>query len=182
MLEEQTAPYFAGDLGYHAVQTIPGVGPVLAAVFVAEIGDIARFKSGPPPLQLGRADPDSQRVRRHGAPGPHHQARVPPRALGRRRGRGPTTRRHAHPTPPPQRGRTPGHSDRPRGGGAQTSHPRLLPSERKRSSLDTPTWPRLLVGAGSSDKPSSRGIPIRICTSQPLTRTSSTTSRSSAWR
>jgi transposase len=45
MLEEQTAPYFAGDLGYHAVQTIPGVGPVLAAVFVAEIGDIARFKS-----------------------------------------------------------------------------------------------------------------------------------------
>jgi transposase len=45
MLEEQTAPYFAGDLGYHAVQAIPGVGPVLASVFVAEIGDIARFKS-----------------------------------------------------------------------------------------------------------------------------------------
>jgi transposase len=45
MLEEQSAPYFAGDLGYHAVQTIPGVGPVLAAVFVAEIGDISRFTS-----------------------------------------------------------------------------------------------------------------------------------------
>jgi len=45
MLEKQTAPYFAGDLGYHAVQAIPGVGPVLASVFVAEIGDIARFKS-----------------------------------------------------------------------------------------------------------------------------------------
>jgi transposase len=45
MLEEQTAPYFAGDLGYHAVQAIPGVGPVLAAVFVAEIGDISRFTS-----------------------------------------------------------------------------------------------------------------------------------------
>ena len=45
VLEEQTAPYFAGDLGYHAVQAIPGVGPVLASVFVAEIGDIARFKS-----------------------------------------------------------------------------------------------------------------------------------------
>jgi transposase len=29
--------------GYTAVQTIPGVGPVLAAVFVAEIGDITRF-------------------------------------------------------------------------------------------------------------------------------------------
>ncbi len=45
MLEEQAAPYFAGDLGYHAVQTIPGVGPVLAAIFVAEIGDVSRFTS-----------------------------------------------------------------------------------------------------------------------------------------
>jgi transposase len=45
MLERETAPYFAGDLGYHAVQTIPGVGPVLASVFVAEIGDISRFSS-----------------------------------------------------------------------------------------------------------------------------------------
>ncbi len=45
MLEEQSAAYFAGDLGYHAVQAIPGVGPVLAAIFVAEIGDILRFTS-----------------------------------------------------------------------------------------------------------------------------------------
>ena len=29
--------------GYHAIQQLPGVGPVLAAVFVAEIGDIDRF-------------------------------------------------------------------------------------------------------------------------------------------
>ena len=29
--------------GYRAIQQIPGVGPVLAAVFVAEIGDITRF-------------------------------------------------------------------------------------------------------------------------------------------
>ena len=46
MLEKQAAPCFAGDLGYHAVQAIPGVGPVLAAaLFVAEIGDVSRFKS-----------------------------------------------------------------------------------------------------------------------------------------
>jgi transposase len=45
MVEKQVAPIFAGDLGFHAVQAIPGVGPVLAAVFVAEIGDIERFKS-----------------------------------------------------------------------------------------------------------------------------------------
>jgi transposase len=36
----------AGHPGFHAVQTIPGVGPVLAAVFVAEIGEIDRF-AGP---------------------------------------------------------------------------------------------------------------------------------------
>jgi transposase len=32
------------DPGWVAVQTIPGVGPILGAIFVAEIGDIARFR------------------------------------------------------------------------------------------------------------------------------------------
>jgi len=31
------------DPGYTAIQQVPGVGPVLAAVFVAEIGEAARF-------------------------------------------------------------------------------------------------------------------------------------------
>ena len=31
------------DPGYRAIQQIPGVGPLLGAVFVAEIGDISRF-------------------------------------------------------------------------------------------------------------------------------------------
>lgn len=31
------------DPGYRALQQLPGVGPVLAAVFVAEIGDVTRF-------------------------------------------------------------------------------------------------------------------------------------------
>jgi transposase len=39
----------AGHPGYQAIQAIPGVGPVLAAIFVAEIGDAARF---PGPHQL----------------------------------------------------------------------------------------------------------------------------------
>ena len=34
------------DRGYQAIQQIPGIGPVLAAVFVAEIGDVHRF-TGP---------------------------------------------------------------------------------------------------------------------------------------
>ena len=33
--------------GYTAVQIIPGIGPTLAAVFVAEIGDVTRFASAP---------------------------------------------------------------------------------------------------------------------------------------
>jgi transposase len=37
------------DRGYRAIQAIPGVGPVLAAVLVAEIGDVTRF---PGPQQL----------------------------------------------------------------------------------------------------------------------------------
>jgi transposase len=37
----------ARDPGYAAVQTIPGIGPTLAAVFVAEIGDITRFATAP---------------------------------------------------------------------------------------------------------------------------------------
>jgi transposase len=35
----------AADPGYTAVQTIPGIGPVLGALFVAEIGDVHRFAS-----------------------------------------------------------------------------------------------------------------------------------------
>jgi hypothetical protein len=43
--EALVADVLAGHAGYVAVQAIPGVGPVLAAVFVAEIGDVSRFAS-----------------------------------------------------------------------------------------------------------------------------------------
>jgi transposase len=35
------------DPGYTALQQLPGVGPVLAAVFVAEVGDVGRFRTAP---------------------------------------------------------------------------------------------------------------------------------------
>ena len=38
-----TADRLRDDPGYAAVPTLPGVGPILAAVFVAEIGDVHRF-------------------------------------------------------------------------------------------------------------------------------------------
>jgi transposase len=39
-----TAKRLAQDAGYVAVQTIPGIGPILGAVFVVEIGDVTRFR------------------------------------------------------------------------------------------------------------------------------------------
>jgi transposase len=47
MLGQEISTGLAGDIGYLALQTIPGVGPLLAAVFVAEVGDIHRFASAP---------------------------------------------------------------------------------------------------------------------------------------
>jgi transposase len=43
VLARRAAGQLARHPGFGAVQTIPGVGPVLAAVFVAEIGDVRRF-------------------------------------------------------------------------------------------------------------------------------------------
>ncbi len=44
MLEGLVGRQLADD-GYQAIQALPGVGPVLGAVFVAEIGDVHRFPS-----------------------------------------------------------------------------------------------------------------------------------------
>jgi transposase len=43
MLEEVIADFLGNWPPYRAVQQLPGIGPVLAAVTVAEIGDISRF-------------------------------------------------------------------------------------------------------------------------------------------
>ena len=49
MLSEVIADLLAGDRGYQVIQQLPGIGPVLAAVIVAEIGEVTRFRS---PAQL----------------------------------------------------------------------------------------------------------------------------------
>ena len=43
LLDAVIADLLAGHDGYRALQALPGIGPVLAAVIVAEIGDIHRF-------------------------------------------------------------------------------------------------------------------------------------------
>lgn len=44
-LNDSISHCFADHEGYHAIQHIPGVGPVIAAIMVAEIGDVTRFCS-----------------------------------------------------------------------------------------------------------------------------------------
>jgi transposase len=45
MLERRIHASLRDDAGYKAIQAINGVGPTLAAIFVAEIGDVHRFRS-----------------------------------------------------------------------------------------------------------------------------------------
>jgi transposase len=43
ILTKRTSAELKGHPGFQAIQAIRGVGPVLAAIFVAEIGDVSRF-------------------------------------------------------------------------------------------------------------------------------------------
>jgi transposase len=43
-LEAQAAGMLAGDRGYAAIRQLHGIGPVIAAILVAEIGDVTRFR------------------------------------------------------------------------------------------------------------------------------------------
>ena len=45
MLSQVIGDLLAGDRGYQVIQQLPGIGPVLAAVIIAEIGDVHRFKT-----------------------------------------------------------------------------------------------------------------------------------------
>jgi transposase len=47
MLERDIHAHLKADPGYKAVQAIRGVGPTIAAVLVAEIGDVSRFPTPP---------------------------------------------------------------------------------------------------------------------------------------
>ena len=44
MLSQVIGDLLAGDRGYQVIRQLPGIGPVLAAVIIAEIGDVHRFR------------------------------------------------------------------------------------------------------------------------------------------
>ena len=45
LIEREIHKMLKDDPGYRAVQAVPGIGRVFAAIFVAEIGDVSRFSS-----------------------------------------------------------------------------------------------------------------------------------------
>ena len=63
---------------------LPGVGPVIAAIFVAEIGDVTRFASAGPSGLVVWSHAPTPRVRHHRAPRADHQTRQPSWCDGRR--------------------------------------------------------------------------------------------------
>ena len=69
LLDTVIADLLEHHQAYHALQRLPGIGPVLAAVIAAEIGDITRFPQPRPAVLLGRPDTPAPRVRSQGRPG-----------------------------------------------------------------------------------------------------------------
>jgi transposase len=45
MVTEVTTDLLAGHHGYRVIQRLPGIGPALAAIIIAEIGDVTRFRT-----------------------------------------------------------------------------------------------------------------------------------------
>jgi len=74
MLDQVAAELLSGHDGYQAVQSLPGIGRVLGAVIVAEIGDITRVPPSGPAVLVGQADAAAPRVVYQGHPRPHRQA------------------------------------------------------------------------------------------------------------
>ena len=84
MLERKIRRRLRGHRGYRAIQAINGIGPTMAAILVAEIGDVTRFRSAAALCSWAGSHPQASRVRHHRAARAAHQARIAARALGGR--------------------------------------------------------------------------------------------------
>jgi transposase len=102
--ESLVATQLGGHDGFRAVQLVPGVGPVLAAIFVAEVDDVGRFP-GPEHLSSWAGlTPRHRESDTRRDPRPHHKTGFPVSALGRRQ-RGPTVIARLHHRVSDRRGR-----------------------------------------------------------------------------
>jgi transposase len=138
MVEPEIHRWLRDDAGYRAIQAIHGVGRTMAAIFVAEIGDVYRFPTARHLCSWAGLTPkhiesDTKvfrgRITRMGS------------ALvrGRHRSRGPLPRWARHRSRLPAHRGAARHQDRPRRRRPQGSHPRLLRHAR---------WPHPLPRGG----------------------------------
>ena len=122
--------------GYSAIQAIYGVGPIMASIFVAEIGDASRFPSARHLCSWAGITPTHResdvKVRRG-----HITAKGTPSCAGQRSRRSPAITVGRRSSPPIQRiAKRRRHHDRPRRRGAKAPQPRLLrPSRTVRSAV-----------------------------------------------
>jgi transposase len=141
-----------GDPGYEAIQQIAGVGKVLAAVFIAEIGDVHRFPDARQLCSWAGLTPrlrESDTYTRRG----HHQTGFTAAALGGDRSR---LRRRPRPARRLRQGACwgpPRSQHRPRRRGQTSPHARLLRAARRRDPLPRP--PRRGVRSGTTSRSSS---------------------------
>ena len=135
MLEAQIRSRLRGHRGYRAIQAINGIGPTMAAILVAEIGDVTRFRSAPALCSWAGLTPKHAESDTNVRRGGDHQARIAARALGGDRGHRPLSRRRE------TRGRLPriaerrGKNKATRRDRPQGPHPRLLRPARRRDPL-----------------------------------------------
>ncbi len=165
VVEAELASRFADQDGYRSIQAIKGVGPIMAAIFCAEIDDVGRFAwarhlcswAGLTPTHR---ESDTKVQRGHITKQGNHLVRwaaieaVPATTA-------------ATPSHPPTSGLPgTGPEHRPGGGGPQTSHPRLLrPALRRdprarRGDVRVPTQPRCELIERRDPPPTWRARPM----------------------
>jgi len=130
-LEQKIHDWLRDDRGYRTIQQINGIGPTMAAILVAEIGDVSRFPQRRGVMFMGGADAQASRVGHDRAARRRDEAGLAAGAVGGDRRHRPLSRR-----PQTRRGlasdrrttrQTQGHRrDRP-----QSPHARLLRLARR---------------------------------------------------
>jgi transposase len=81
-LERRIHQQLRHDRGYQAIQAIPGVGRTIAAIFVAEIGDVSRFANAEALTSWAGPRAPASGVGHQGGARPDHQSRLEARAVG----------------------------------------------------------------------------------------------------
>jgi transposase len=147
------------DPGYTAIQQVPGVGPVLAAVFVAEIGEAARFPDAARLVSWAGLTPRHRESDTTVRRGRTHEAGQRPGPVGGDRGGAEDTRlgRLAGHQSGPDRA-APRPQRRHRRGRSQAAHPGLLRTPRRTRARPRPGGGMTAAGRGS-DRLRGRGRP-----------------------